>query len=75
MKHRFINAMIVYVDHEFSLQGAAQRLALPAKAGFGGKMPKGQKSQWCESTQKRRTTPLLSGASGVGRLSYSVAPM
>jgi len=44
----------------------AQRRALPAKAGIGGKMPKGKKSQWCESTQKRRTTPLLSGTNGVG---------
>jgi hypothetical protein len=38
------------------------------KSGIGGELPKGQKSQWCESTQKRRTTPLLSGASGVGQV-------
>ena len=46
----------------------AQRLASPAKAGIGGEKPKGQKSQWCESHQKRRPTPLLSGGSGVGWL-------
>jgi len=46
---------------------ASQRLASPAKAGFGRKKLKGQKSQWCESHQKRGNTPLLSGASGVRR--------
>lgn len=53
-----------------------QRLASPAKAGFGGKMLKGQKSQWCESHQKQRTTPLLSEwkwcwAGFAGRLSFA----
>jgi len=43
-------------------------LALPAKAGFGREVLKGQKSQWCESLQKRRTTPLLSGGSVVGQV-------
>jgi len=47
---------------------AAQRLASPAKAGIGGEMPKGQKSQWCESHPKAETTPLLSGGSGVRRV-------
>lgn len=35
-------------------------------AALADKSQKAKKSQWSESTQKRRTTPLLYGASGVG---------
>jgi hypothetical protein len=52
----------VFWKFPYGLKGVAQQLALPAKAGIGGELPKGEKSQWCKSTQKRRTTPLLSGA-------------
>jgi hypothetical protein len=38
-----------------------QRLASPAKAGFGGKELKGQKSQWCESHPKAGERCLVLG--------------
>lgn len=47
-------------------------------AGFTGKSgiwrikAKGPKSQWCESLQKRRTTPLLSGNAVLGRFRKTV---
>jgi hypothetical protein len=46
---------------------AAERLALVAGGwGLADKSQKAKKASGVNPTQKRRTTPLLSGASGVG---------